>query len=67
MKSILVVLDGLNYQVARDAMGYLQAQCAAGRGRLYPLECALPSLSRPLYECILTGITRIVKNTALCG
>ncbi len=59
MKSILVVLDGLNYQVARDAMGYLQAQCAAGRGRLYQLECALPSLSRPLYECILTGITPV--------
>jgi predicted AlkP superfamily pyrophosphatase or phosphodiesterase len=56
MKSILVVLDGLNYQVAREAMGYLQAQCAAGRGRLYQLECELPSLSRPLYECILTGI-----------
>ena len=37
MKSILVVLDGLNYQVARDAMGYLQAQCAEGRGRLYQL------------------------------
>lgn len=59
MKSILVVLDGLNYQVAQDAMGYLQAQCAAGRGRLYQLECELPSLSRPLYECILTGITPV--------
>lgn len=56
MKSVLVVLDGLNYQVAYDAMGYLQAECAAGHGRLYPLECELPSLSRPLYECILTGI-----------
>src|SRR5471030_3061613 len=62
MKSILVVLDGLNYQVARDAMGYLQAQCAEGRGRLYQLECALPSLSRPLYECILTGITPVVSG-----
>lgn len=59
MKSILVVLDGLNYQVAHDAMGYLQAQCVAGRGRLYQLECELPSLSRPLYECILTGVTPV--------
>jgi len=56
MKSILVVLDGLNYQVAHDAMGYLQAHCEAGQGRLYQLESALPSLSRPLYECILTGV-----------
>jgi len=62
MKSILVVLDGLNFQVARDAMGYLQAQCAAGRGRLYQLECELPSLSRPLYECILTGVTPVVSG-----
>ncbi|RAT17002.1 nucleotide pyrophosphatase [Lonsdalea populi] len=59
MKCILVVLDGLNYQVARDAMGYLQAQCDAGRGRLYPLTSELPSLSRPLYECILTGVTPV--------
>ncbi len=62
MKSILVVLDGLNYQVAREAMGYLQAQCAAGRGRLYRLECELPSLSRPLYECILTGVTPVLSG-----
>ncbi|EIC82803.1 alkaline phosphatase family protein [Serratia sp. M24T3] len=62
MKSILVVLDGLNYQVAREAMGYLQAQCAAGRGRLYQLECELPSLSRPLYECILTGVTPVLSG-----
>ncbi|MFP1960513.1 alkaline phosphatase family protein [Lonsdalea quercina] len=59
MKCILVVLDGLNYQVARDAMGYLQAQCDAGRGRRYALTCELPSLSRPLYECILTGVTPV--------
>lgn len=56
MKTILVLLDGLNYQVSHDAMGYLQAECAAGRGRLYQLESELPSLSRPLYECILTGV-----------
>ena len=44
MKTILVLLDGLNYRVAHDAMGYLQAECAAGRGRLYLLESELPSL-----------------------
>ncbi|AHG18650.1 nucleotide pyrophosphatase [Chania multitudinisentens RB-25] len=58
-KVILVILDGLNYQVAHDAMGYLQAHCAQDEGRLYRLECELPSLSRPLYECILTGITPV--------
>jgi putative spermidine/putrescine transport system permease protein len=56
---ILVVLDGLNYEVARHAMGHLQAYVGAGRAALYQLECELPALSRPLYECILTGVPPI--------
>ena len=62
MKCILVVLDGLNYEVARDAMGYLQAECAAGKGKLYQQTCELPSLSRPLYECILTGVPPVASG-----
>ncbi len=58
-KVILVVLDGLSYQVAEHAMGHLQAYCAAGRAALYRLQCELPALSRPLYECILTGVQPI--------
>jgi len=58
-KVILVVLDGLNYDVARHAMGHLQAYVSAGRGTLYKLTCELPALSRPLYECILTGVPPI--------
>ena len=56
---ILVVLDGLNYEVSRHALGHLQAYCGAGRAALYKLECELPSLSRPLYECIMTGVAPI--------
>jgi predicted AlkP superfamily pyrophosphatase or phosphodiesterase len=58
-KVILVLLDGLNYEVARHALGHLQAYCAAGRAALYKLECELPALSRPLYECIMTGVAPI--------
>jgi len=58
-KAILVVLDGLGYQVAEHALGHLQAYCMAGRGALYRLHCELPALSRPLYECILTGVPPI--------
>ncbi|WP_375737806.1 alkaline phosphatase family protein [Pseudomonas boanensis] len=58
-KVILVLLDGLNYEVARHALGHLQAYCSAGRAALYKLECELPALSRPLYECILTGVPPI--------
>ncbi|MCI3946641.1 hypothetical protein K0038_03710 [Pseudomonas syringae] len=56
---ILIVLDGLNYDVACHAMGHLQAWHTAGRAALYKLECELPALSRPLYECILTGVAPI--------
>ncbi|WP_095170302.1 alkaline phosphatase family protein [Pseudomonas sp. Irchel 3H3] len=56
---ILVVLDGLNYEVARHAMGHLQAYVQAQRAALYKLTCELPALSRPLYETILTGVTPI--------
>lgn len=56
-KLILIVIDGLNYQVARDCMGFLAALEAAKQGCFYKMQCELPSLSRPLYECILTGRT----------
>ncbi|WP_185070286.1 alkaline phosphatase family protein, partial [Pseudomonas protegens] len=56
---ILVVLDGLNHEVARHAMGHLQADVGAGRAALYNLQCQRPALSRPLYECIFTGVRPI--------
>jgi predicted AlkP superfamily pyrophosphatase or phosphodiesterase len=56
---ILIVLDGLNCEVARHAMGHLQAYHQAGSAGLYQLECELPALSRPLYECIMTGVPPI--------
>lgn len=56
-KVILVLIDGLAWEAARNGMGYLQALCEAGRARRFALASALPSLSRPLYECLLTGAT----------
>ena len=58
-KAILVILDGLSYSVAEHAMGHLHALSIAGRGALYRTQCELPALSRPLYECILTGVPPI--------
>jgi predicted AlkP superfamily pyrophosphatase or phosphodiesterase len=40
-------------------MGYLAGMVEAGQGLQATLSCALPSLSRPLYECILTGTTPV--------
>lgn len=68
-KVILVVLDGLNYSVAHQTMGYLNGLIEADKATLYKLECALPSMSRPLYECILTGVppveSGIVNNAVV--
>ncbi|MFH0266568.1 alkaline phosphatase family protein [Vibrio rumoiensis] len=55
-KVILVVLDGLNNQVARDCMGYLNGLLEQQRAAFYTVQSELPSMSRPLYECILTGV-----------
>ncbi|MZI93122.1 alkaline phosphatase family protein [Vibrio sp. CAIM 722] len=68
-KVILVILDGLNYHVAHDCMGYLQGLIEQKRAALYQLQSELPSLSRPLYECLLTGVTPtqsgIVSNNVI--
>ena len=54
---IFVLLDGLCLQTAQTCMGSLGALLAAERGVLLQVRSELPSLSRPLYECLLTGST----------
>lgn len=61
-KVILVVIDGLSWQVARDCTGYLSGLTEAGMASRYTLRCELPSLSRPLYECILTGVPPVISG-----
>jgi predicted AlkP superfamily pyrophosphatase or phosphodiesterase len=61
-KVILIILDGLNYQVARDCMGFLHALTHYGEASLYKIESELPSNSRPLYECILTGVSPVLSG-----
>ncbi len=56
-KTILVVLDGLAYEVAEQCMGFLHALKEQEIATIYKMQCELPSMSRPLYETILTGIT----------
>ena len=56
MKTILVLLDGLNYSTANRTLGYLKAMCQKGLGQSYIMRCELPAISRPLYECVLTGV-----------
>lgn len=61
-KVILVVLDGLSYDTAEQCMGFLQAMNEQGKATLYKVQCELPSMSRPLYETILTGVIPAVSG-----
>ena len=56
-KVILVVLDGLTYKTAQQCMGFLQGLTEQGKATLYKVQSELPSMSRPLYEAILTGVS----------
>jgi predicted AlkP superfamily pyrophosphatase or phosphodiesterase len=56
---VWLVVDGLRADVAREALGYLRALDEAGAARWATLDCALPSLSRPLYASLLTGQTPV--------
>ena len=58
-KVIFIVLDGLSKQVAQECMGYLNALVESNRASFYGITSELPSLSRPLYECLLTGVRPI--------
>ncbi|MGL5589595.1 MAG: alkaline phosphatase family protein, partial [Aeromonas veronii] len=60
-KVIVVLVDGLSAGVAHG-MGYLAGMVEAERGLYTTLSCALPSLSRPLYECILTGVPPVASG-----
>src|SRR5512147_2777242 len=55
-KVILVVSDGLRYDTAVDSMGYLAHLVEARRASLYKVQGEMPSLSRPMYETIHTGL-----------
>lgn len=58
-KVILVLVDGLNGDVARNRMGFLEALTDEGKGsfaKKVDLKSALPAMSRPLYETVMTGV-----------
>ncbi|MFF2909303.1 alkaline phosphatase family protein [Paenibacillus sp. NPDC057934] len=60
-KLIVVVLDGLRYDAARKYLGYMEHLVEQGVVSCYRVQSELPSLSRPLYEVLLTG-TPVVRN-----
>jgi predicted AlkP superfamily pyrophosphatase or phosphodiesterase len=55
MKVILIILDGLRFDVAQTRMGYLAHLVETAQASFYKVQAELPTLSRPLYEVLLTG------------
>jgi len=55
-KVILVLSDGLGYSVAVEGMGYLGHLVENKLASLFKVIGELPSLSRPMYETIHTGL-----------
>jgi predicted AlkP superfamily pyrophosphatase or phosphodiesterase len=55
-KLILILSDALRYDVARDNMGFLGHLVEYKLASLYKIVGELPSLSRPMYETVHTGL-----------
>jgi predicted AlkP superfamily pyrophosphatase or phosphodiesterase len=60
-KVILVILDGLRFDVAQQ-MGFLAHLVETSQAHLYKVQTELPTLSRPLYEVLLTGTSVSVNG-----
>lgn len=56
-KVILVLSDALRYDVAKDNMGFLMHLVENKKANLYKIIGELPSMSRPMYETIHTGMS----------
>ncbi len=68
-KVILVLSDALRYDAAAANMGYLMHLVEYKKASLYKIFGELPSMSRPMYESIHTGLpsseTGIVANSVV--
>lgn len=61
-KVILVLCDALRYDVAVAGMGYLGHLVEVKLATLYKVRTELPSLSRPMYETVQTGVPMSVHG-----
>lgn len=60
-KLAFIMIDGLRYDTAVSQMGYMHHLVEYGKAARFKVKSELPSLSRPLYEVLLTG-TPVHKN-----
>jgi predicted AlkP superfamily pyrophosphatase or phosphodiesterase len=55
-KVILILSDALRYDVAKASMGFLGHLVETKQASLYKIVGELPSISRPMYETVHTGL-----------
>jgi len=61
-KVLFVLVDALNYETAFSAMGFLNLMVEKGSASLIQVDTELPTLSRPLYETVLTGVDCLIHG-----
>lgn len=66
---IVVVVDGMRDDMARDNLGYIEHLVDVGVATRLSVQSELPSISRPLYEVLLTGtpssVNGITSNSSI--
>lgn len=55
-KTIFVILDACQYEAGTRNLGYLEHMIDYCQGAKYKVQGELPSLSRPMYATLLTGL-----------
>lgn len=55
-KVIFILLDACGYQAGTRELGYMEHLVEAGRIAKYRVQGQLPSLSRPMYATLMTGL-----------
>lgn len=60
-KVIFILIDGLNYDAAYTRMGYMLHLSENKEADFFKVQAELPTLSRPLYEVLMTG-TPCIRN-----
>lgn len=61
-KTIFILVDGCGDGLAKRCLGYLEHLVENGRLLRFTVQGQLPTLSRPLYETLLTGLPACVHG-----
>lgn len=61
-RTIFILLDGMRYSTARECLGYMEALIANAEAQVYKVSSELPSISRPLYETLMSGLPPVAHG-----